>query len=273
MKSDPSRLSDDLKPAVVETDIVRIDGVSAETKSDLVVAERAVTVMIDKVGSYTIMCTPCDIEALAVGFIFSESIITSAKDIVSVTVKESNPDVVGIVVDDPGRVSIQRNLIVASSCGMCGARNIDKMMKDMPVCGDRLMMAAEHVLRVVEKLKPLQQLFEATGGSHAAGIFDAKGDIIAFAEDIGRHSALDKAIGKCILSDLSTAGCGAVLSGRVSLEMVSKAARAGIELIAAVSAPSSFAIEAAEKFNITLCGFVRGTRFNIYSHPNRVDTV
>jgi len=262
--------NDILNSAFVEIDVVNVNDGVVERKSDVVVGERAITVMIDKVGSFTIMCTPCDLEALAVGFIYSEGIITGKQDIVSVTVKESNPDVVGIVVDDPGRVAIQRNLIVASSCGMCGVRNIEKMLKEMPVCGDGLKLMAADVLRVVENLRPMQELFQVTGGSHAAGIFDGRGEIFAVAEDIGRHSALDKAIGKCILSGRSTAGCGAVLSGRVSLEMVTKAAKAGIEVIAAVSAPSSYAIDAAEKWNITLCGFVRGERLNIYTYPDRI---
>jgi len=257
-------------PGCTKKDIVKINDGVTEKKPDLVVTERAITVMIDKVGSYTIMCTPCDIEALAAGFIFSEGIITSAKDIVSISVKDSSPDVVGIVVNDPSRIKIQRNLIVASSCGMCGTRNIDKMLKEMPPCSDTLRLTPSDISRIVENLKPTQQLFRVTGGSHAAGIFDSKGNIFAVAEDIGRHSALDKAIGKCILAGQTTTGCGAVLSSRISLEMVTKAAKAGIELIAAVSAPSSYAIEAAEKFNITLCGFVRGKKLNIYTHPHRI---
>ena len=260
----------DFGRAIVETGIIRVDSDGVAEESDCVVSERAITVMIDKVGSFTIMCTPSDLEALAVGFIFSEGIITSTRDIVSITIKESMPDVVGVVVEDPGRVTIQRNLIVASSCGMCGVRNIDKMLADMPVCSNTAEVTPATLFQVVEDIRPLQELFRVTGGSHAAGIFDSQGRIFAFAEDIGRHSALDKAIGKAILSEQSTAGCGAVLSGRVSLEMVTKAAKAGIEVIAAVSAPSSFALEAAEKWNITVCGFVRGKKMNIYTHPERI---
>lgn len=261
----------DFGRAVVETEIIRVDSAgSIEKKTDSVLGERAVTVMIDKVGSFTIMCTPNDLEALAVGFIFSEGIITSAKDVVSVTIKESMPDVVGIVVEDPGRVTIQRNLIVASSCGMCGVRNIDKMLDNMPACGNTFEMTTTGISQVIENLRPMQEIFSVTGGAHAAGIFDSTGRIFAFAEDIGRHSALDKAIGKSLLSERSAVGCGAVLSGRVSLEMVTKAAKAGIEIIAAVSAPSSFALEAAEKWNITVCGFVRGKKMNVYTHPERI---
>ncbi len=115
-----------------------------------------------------------------------------------------------------------------------------------------------------------QELFQRTGGTHAAGILSAKGELIALGEDIGRHNALDKAIGRCILGKRPTDGCGLVLSGRVSVELIVKAARAGIELVAAVSAPSSLAIDAAKRCNITLCGFVRDTRATVYTHPHRI---
>jgi FdhD protein len=116
----------------------------------------------------------------------------------------------------------------------------------------------------------MQHIFRMTGGAHAAGISDSSGKISAFAEDIGRHNALDKAIGKCLLGGLPMKSCAVALSGRVSLEMVTKSARAGIELIAAVSAPTSLAIEAAERWNITLCGFVRSDKLNVYTHSKRI---
>jgi len=264
-------MKNSLQNAIEDVRIHRagIDG-SFTLADDKVASEHAVTIMIDKVGSYTVMCTPCEIKALAVGFIFAEGLITCRQDIVSINIKDTLPDVVGIVVDDPGRVAIQRNLIVASSCGMCGSRNIDKMIETMPPVDNTLTVTPAGLIAMTEKLRDSQQLFKVTGGSHAAGLFDADGRIFAFGEDIGRHSALDKAIGKSILNSMPTRGSGAVLSGRVSLEMVSKAAKAQIELIAAVSAPSSLAVKVAEKWNITLCGFVRGKGLNIYTHPERV---
>jgi FdhD protein len=161
-------------------------------------------------------------------------------------------------------------MIVASSCGMCGTRNIDKMLTQIPACDESLKISSNILIEVIENLRSKQQIFQVTGGSHAAGIFDSSGNIIAFAEDLGRHSALDKVIGKCLLDKLPTKGFAAVLSGRISLEMVTKAAKAGIELIVAVSAPSSFAIEAAERWNITLCGFVRSDKLNVYTHSKRI---
>lgn len=238
---------------------------------DEVVVEVAVTVMIDKIGSFTLMATPCDIEALAVGFAHAEGMIDSRDDVVGISVSEKDPSVVGLEVADPSRASAGRNMIVMSSCGLCGARTIEKRLEDTTPCGRTFTIRREVLLNITERLREHQQLFADTGGSHAAGVFTGDGEFIAVAEDVARHNAVDKAIGKCILAGRSTVGCGLALSSRISFEMVSKAARAGIELIAAVSAPSSFAVACAERWDITLCGFVRGLRANIYTHPERVE--
>ncbi len=237
---------------------------------DQVVIEQPITIMIDQVGSFTIMCAPCEIEALAVGFIYTEGMIDGIDDIIAISSKKELPNVIGIKVHDPTRISIQRNLIIASSCGMCGTRNIDKMLSEMPPCHKSLQVDTHLLSEMMEKMQNRQKIFQLTGGSHAAGIFTSTGEIIALSEDIGRHSALDKAIGKCLINKKDARGCGVTLSGRASLELISKAARAGIEIIAAVSAPSSYAIEAAERWNITLCGFVRSGKMNAYTHPNRI---
>ena len=271
MKQDSGKIPEQLKHAIQIAEISRLTLDSPpQNVSDHIVVEQPITIMIDKVGSYTIMCTPSDIEALAVGFVYSEGIIDSIDDVIDISTKPQLPNVVGIQVEDPSQIAIKRNLIIASSCGMCGTRNIEKMLSDMPPCDQSLEIDSNLLIEVTEQLRSMQQIFQLTGGSHAAGIFTASGEIITFAEDLGRHSALDKAIGKCLIDKKSMKSCGAVLSGRVSLEMVTKAARAGIELIVAVSAASSFAIEAAEKWNITLCGFVRPGRTNIYTHPERI---
>ena len=263
--------SDSLKHAVDTAEVTRLktDG-PTESLTDYVVAEEVVTVMIDKVGSFTILCSPDDIEALAIGFIYSEGMIDSIDDVVTVSMKKELPNVVGIVVGDPSQIAIRRNLIIASSCGMCGTRNIEKMLSDMPRCSRTLEMSRNELFTIMEKLRSVQKIYRLTGGSHAAGIFTKDAEMISFAEDIGRHSALDKAIGKCLLQKHSMKGCAAALSGRISLEMVTKAAKAGIELIAAVSAPSSFAIKAAKKWNITLCGFIRDKKINVYTDSGRI---
>ena len=264
-------IPDNMKQAVCSKQIFRFASASMTGRiPDKVVIEQPVTIMIDKLGSFTVMATPSDIEALAVGFVYSEGLIDGIDDVVEVSTKPELPNVVGIQVYDPTQISVRRNMIVASSCGMCGTRNIDNMLSDMPACDTSLEIKSSILIELTERLKSMQHIFLMTGGAHAAGIFDSSGKILAFAEDIGRHNALDKAIGKCLLGGLPMKCCAVVLSGRVSLEMVTKSARAGIGLIAAVSAPTSLAIEAAERWNITLCGFVRSDKLNIYTHPKRV---
>jgi FdhD protein len=266
-----TEISENERQAIRSVDVSRfLPNTAAKRLADKVVIEQPVTIMIDKVGSFTVMATPSDIEALAVGFIFSEGLIDFIDDIVEISAKPELPNVVGIRVHDPTRLQVRRNMIVASSCGLCGTRNIEKMLSEMPACENTLIIESGILIEVTGHMKSMQKIFQVTGGTHAAGIFDSSGKIFAFAEDLGRHCALDKAIGKCLLNRLSTKGCAVALSGRVSLEMVTKAARAGIELIAAVSAPTSLAIEAAERWNITLCGFVRSDKLNVYTIPERI---
>ncbi len=248
-----------------------LDSQPPQPVDDHIIVEQPVTIMVDEVGSYTIMCTPCDLEAMAVGFLFSEGMIDELNDIVSVTPSKADSNVIGVRLVDTSRVSVERNLIVASSCGLCGARTIEKTLADTVPCGWSLKTDAKQIADVMERLRGRQEAYRITGGAHAAGVFDAAGEFLSIGEDIGRHNALDKAIGKCLLAGKPMAGRGMALSGRVSFEMVSKSARAGIELIVAVSAASSFAVESAERWNITLCGFVRGERANIYTHPSRIE--
>jgi FdhD protein len=252
-------------------DIFRVrNATHTERETDRVIVEEPLTIMVTRVGSFTVMCTPSDIEALAVGFIYSEGMIRSIEDVTAIFTKDHLPNVIGIEIREPAQLGIARNLVVASSCGLCGVRNIQKMLSAIPACPHLLEVSEQLILDVAEKLRPLQTTFALTGSSHAAALFDRDGTIVAFAEDIGRHNALDKAIGKCLLAKRLPHGCGVVLSGRVSLEMITKAARAGLELVVAVSGVSSYAITAARQWNITLCGFVRNGRINIYTDPTRI---
>jgi len=260
-----------MQRATDRVEIRRIHSAShAETVTDHVIVEEPLTIMIHRVGSFTVMCTPSDVEALAVGFIYSEGMIRSADEITAIATKDDLPNVIGIEIQEPTQLGIARNLVVASSCGMCGVRNIQKMLSDIPPCRHTLEVPEKLLLEITEKLRPMQTTFALTGSSHAAALFDRDGTILSFAEDIGRHNALDKVIGKCLLARQDTRGCGVALSGRVSLEMVAKAARAGVELIVAVSGVSSYAVTAARQWNITLCGFVRNGKINIYTDPTRI---
>ncbi len=265
------RHPDRLYPPIRRVEPFRISTADASAVRDPcdVVVEQLLNIMVDGVGNFAVMCTPCDVEALAVGFVFSEGLISSFDDVLDCSY---HPDqhAVGLRLDDPGRIGETRNMIVTSSCGLCGSRNIEQLMSGDNACADTLRVSASLLKSVAEKMQSCQRIFSCTGGTHAAGIFSKSGELLAVAEDIGRHNALDKVIGKCLVHGLSADSRGVMLSGRVSLELIAKAARAGLEIIAAVSAPSSLAIDAAERCNITLCCFVRGERATVYTHPHRI---
>lgn len=235
-----------------------------------VVVEQPLTITVDDVGEYTLMCTPTDTAALAVGFAFSEGLIGGLHDIDLLYHCEDDPGAVRLRLGRAPERTPQRNMVVASSCGMCGCVDVEAVLAALPCVGATLTVPAALLLSLQAEMRRRQQLFAQTGGTHAAAIFTADGEMLAFAEDLGRHNALDKCIGQCLLTERPMAGCGVVLSGRVSLEMVTKSARAGLELIAAVSAPSSLAIDAAEGCGITLCGFLRDDRLTVFTHLERL---
>lgn len=238
----------------------------------LVIKEAPITIDVEGIESYTLLSTPVDRLALAVGFLRSEGVIESMADID--VLKECDDDANTIRVRLTGKVpkidDAGRNLLIVSSCGACGSENLQKRIDALPKVGDTLKIQAGVLRAVYGALRQRQNLFEACGGTHAAAVFDKNGKIVTSAEDTGRHNALDKAIGKCVLDGIDTSGYGVALTSRLSLEMVSRCARSGIELIAAVSAPTTMAVDVAQRCNITLCAFVRETRATIFTHPARV---
>jgi FdhD protein len=245
-----------------------LEGLTHEKRQ--IICEQPLTIEVEQVGSYTIMCTPGDEIALALGFAFTEGLIDSSDD-VNVLIKcPDNPHTVRMqLVNPPDKKADVRNMLVVSSCGICGDKDINKKIASLPILDESLHITVAQLTELPGLLRKRQELFRATGGTHAAGIF-YEGEFLTVCEDLGRHTAFDKAIGTCLLKKIVTRGTASVLSGRVSFEMLAKAARAGIELIAAVSAPTTLAIKAAQRCNITLCGFVRDGRATIYTHPQRI---
>jgi FdhD protein len=235
-----------------------------------VVTEAAVTVRVQEVGEFTLLCTPLDLEALAAGFAHSEGMIASVDDILSVSRNRRQPDLVEVRLTDPSGVAGRRNMLVSSSCGLCGVRLIERTLWNTPPVPKSLRVTPELLIGMPDKLGEKQRIYRNTRGAHAAGIFDDSGEIVAFAEDIGRHNALDKVIGKRLLDGRPTRGLGVTLTSRASFEMVAKAGRAGLEIIAAVSAPSSLAVETARTLNITLCASVQRGKADAFTHPGRV---
>jgi FdhD protein len=258
---------------------VRADRVSVEDASKRPVKEqvcvvREAPVMIDVEGieTYTILCTPAETEALALGFLFSEGVIESMSEVSVLKQCDDDPNTIRVRLTGkiPRIGDRGRNLLIVSSCGACGSEDFEERIGALPIVGDKLRIEAPLLQTVNAAVRRRQSLFDECGGTHAAGIFDEGGKIVACAEDTGRHNALDKAIGKCLMAGSETAGRGVALSGRVSLEMVGKCARAGIELVSAISAPTSMAIDVADLCHITLCAFVRESRATVFTHPERV---
>lgn len=260
-----------------------------------VVEEDVLTIDVESVGTYSLMWTPTEVgrqavgytiedgvladseavpEALALGagFAFTEGIVERRTDIAHMSVCPERSGVVRMSLVKPEGVEVRRrNVVMNSSCGVCGGREgiIESIRVNSPV-GERLQLAFGDFDLLRKAMQESQQVFARTGGAHAAAIFDADLEVLAFAEDLGRHNALDKAIGDAFLRGVDLSGCGVFISSRISYEMVAKSVRAGFELIAAISAPSSLAIEIAERFGITLCGFVRGGSLEVYTCPHRI---
>ena len=223
------------------------------------------------------MRTPGNDFELAAGFMFTEGLISSREDVASVAYcelpageQEFNVVTVRLRVPfDPA--AMKRNFFATSSCGVCGKASLEQVrVRCAPVPPGTVAPAAT-LLALPDLLRAEQRLFDQTGGLHAAALFDAEGDLLALKEDVGRHNATDKLIGWALLDGrLPLSGHAVMVSGRSSFEILQKCLTAGVPIVCAISAPSSLAVDVARRFNITLVGFLRGNRFNVYSAPERV---
>jgi FdhD protein len=224
------------------------------------------------------MRTPGHEAELAIGFLRTEGLI-------------DGPEVVGTEDGDPATLSqpddtilvrlsrpfdasavAERHFIATASCGICGKASIDEVAARCAPIPDGPIVARTVVLAMPELLRAAQRAFDETGGLHAAALFSPVGELIVIREDVGRHNALDKLVGSQVVAGaLPLHDRMLMVSGRVSFEIVQKAAVAGIPIVCAVSAPSDLAVETAERLGVTLIGFLRGDGFNVYTHDGRVD--
>ncbi len=221
------------------------------------------------------MRTPGNDEDLAVGFLFTEGIISSKNDVAKITLDARCN---GVTVQlhehvelDPSVFS--RHSFVASSCGICGKKSIAavRVKRQYACLHDEPVVAAELIHRLPDMLRAQQDNFDHTGGIHASCLFDLQGNLLNIKEDVGRHNALDKLIGAELMAGhLPLNDKVLMLSGRASFELIQKAAHAGLAVVAAVGAPSSLAVQLADECDLTLLGFVRDGRFNIYAGAHRI---
>jgi len=222
------------------------------------------------------MRTPGHDPELASGFLFTEGIIQSNKDILFIEQEAHDKNRILLALQEnvnPGLQKTERNFYTTSSCGVCGKSSIDaiKIVSLYKKEADNIILKAELFYDIHDSVRNRQAIFDSTGGIHASALFDLDGNFIMLREDVGRHNALDKLIGASLLNEqLPLSNTILLLSGRASFELIQKACMAGIKIITAVGAPSSLAVELAKEWNITLIGFLRNERFNIYSGEQRI---
>src|SRR5437762_975448 len=250
----------------------RRDG-ELEYSSDEVTIEQPLEIRIGRKTLAITMRTPGHDDEIAAGFLLSESIVHSRDQITTISASTHNRFIVGLASEVKMKLnSTKRFGTISSSCGLCGKTSIQAIRQNFPaIRATGLRIDIETLLSLPEKLRAAQSDFARTGGIHAAGIFDVNGELKIAREDIGRHNAVDKVIGRSLLDRTLPSGRHVLLvSGRASFEIVQKTLAAGIPIIAAVSAPSSLAVDFARESNQTLIGFLRPPAFNIYSHVERV---
>lgn len=268
--------------ATSSSTIIKVNNGVVVSQDDFLAAEEPLEVGLifgkndqrEKKSISVTMRTPGNDEDLALGFLFTEGVLTSKKDWhgtssflpnkIDIELSESN---------QPEIKKLDRNFYTTSSCGVCGKSSIDaiKTVASFPPDTDTIRLEPEILYRLPAVLRGAQQVFEKTGALHAAAIFDLSGKLAFFMEDVGRHNALDKVIGHAFKIDaLPLNRHVLLLSGRASFELIQKAAMAGIKIVASVGAPSTLAVSLAREFDITLVGFLQGARFNIYCIEKRI---
>jgi FdhD protein len=276
--------------AILKIPITTITNGEKEDKTDAVAIEEPLEIRLAYGVGYSrtvrnisvTMRTPGSDEELAIGFLFTEGIINHATDIHTAAHRfsacaENLENVIQVSLAEhviPKLQNTERNFYTTSSCGVCGKASINAIRTVSAFTNsgaDTNTVNSGILTSLPDKLLRHQKVFADTGGLHASALFSATGEMLMVREDVGRHNALDKLIGAAINENLlPLSNHVLLLSGRASFELVQKAAMAGINVIAAVGAPSSLAIQLAEEFNITLAGFLRGQRFNIYTAPQRI---
>jgi FdhD protein len=274
------------KPAAPELRVKRWEEGRWTESPDSVVTEEPLQLMLDGEPLSVVMRTPgADVE-LALGLLFAEGILESPSDVRAVRISaeageteaairleaslmESNQVDVRFMVGP--RRKPERSMLSSSACGVCGAVMIEDLRRGLEPLPAGLKVAADLLPPLADRLRAGQGVFDKTGGLHAAGLFSSTGELQYAREDVGRHNALDKVVGRALMDGkLPASSSILVVSGRAGYEIVQKSITAGIPILVAVGAPSSLAVALAREFNQTLVGFLRGRRFNVYSAPERL---
>jgi FdhD protein len=252
--------------SAAQVDVTRLPG--GEVNRDAVAVEEPLEIRVNGEPVAVTMRTPGHDEELALGFCLSEGLAPHSASLPA----ELTANTVEVRADDFAAATVKRNFYTSSSCGVCGKGALEAVAVGAARVESRLNVTAALVTELPHRLREAQAAFAATGGLHATGLFTPDGDLLCVREDVGRHNAMDKVLGwafgdgRLPLSDALLC-----VSGRLSFELVQKAAVAGCPVLVAVGAPSTLAIELAADRGVTLCGFVRDGRFNVYSEPWRIE--
>ncbi len=258
-------------------------------KSDVLATEEPMEVRLvtsDETRTVAVtMRTPGNDFELAAGFLYGEGIVSSQREIRGISYcvdrdldAEQQYNIVNVEVagrsEDYDMPSLERHFYTTSACGVCGKASLEQLeLKGCPVIPPGPEIPPEAIYALPEKLREAQGLFDATGGLHAAALFDKSGELVALREDVGRHNATDKLVGWALLEGKTPLSEHIVMvSGRSSFEILQKALQAGVPIVCAISAPSSLAVDVARQFGMTLVGFLRGERFNVYAGDERILT-
>ncbi|MBN6037393.1 formate dehydrogenase accessory sulfurtransferase FdhD [Amycolatopsis sp. 195334CR] len=267
----------------VRKPVLKLTTRGERTRPDVLAAEEPLEIRVGGRALAVTMRTPGHDVELAHGFLLSEGVLGSREDVRTARYCDSVDDhgrntynvldlalAEGVPAPDTG---VERNFYTTSSCGVCGKAALDavKLKTRFAPGGSEFALTADLLAKLPDQLRARQKVFDATGGLHGAALFDASGELLVVREDVGRHNAVDKVLGWALLEGrVPLPGAGLLVSGRASFELVQKAAMAGLPMLAAVSAPSSLAVELAEENGITLVGFLRGESMNIYTRDERV---
>ncbi len=265
--------------------VLRIDADRSVSRPDTLVVEEPLEIRVAGRPLVVTMRTPGDDMDLAAGFLVSEGVVSTGPHVRAMRYCAGATDegvntynVLDVELDPavpPPDPSLERSFYTTSSCGLCGKASLDavRTTTSYDVSGDDLVVTPALLSALPDRLRQEQRVFDRTGGLHAAGLFAADGTLLVLREDVGRHNAVDKVVGWALREDrLPLAGTVLMVSGRASFELVQKAWMAGIPCLAAVSAPSSLAVDLADEAGMTLVGFLRGSSMNVYTGQQRVMT-
>ncbi|WP_225803104.1 formate dehydrogenase accessory sulfurtransferase FdhD [Streptomyces sp. NK15101] len=264
--------------------VLRIRGGAVNTRPDTLVAEEPLEIRLNGRPIAITMRTPGDDFALAAGFLVSEGVLAAASDVRNIVYCAGATDdgrntynvvdvqlAPGVAVPD---ISLERNVYTTSSCGLCGKASLDAVRTTarFPIADAPPLRIAPALLSLLpDRLRAAQRVFDSTGGLHAAALFTEDGELLDVREDVGRHNAVDKLVGRALREGLLPLERAVLLvSGRASFELAQKAVMAGIPVLAAVSAPSSLAVDLAAETGLTLVGFLRGPDMNVYAGEHRI---